>query len=82
MRGRVQDAEEGVAGLKTMDSQEADYWMAVVYAMKGNAPDGFKLANDFLEAVRRYVCACVVCACMCVCMCVCVHVRACVCVCV
>ena len=52
-RGHVQDAEEGVAGLKTLDSQEANYWLAMVFSMKGNVPDGFKLATDMLEVVRR-----------------------------
>ena len=55
MRGRVEDAEEGVAGLKALDSQEANYWLAVVYAMKGNVSDGFKLATELLENVRRWV---------------------------
>ena len=53
MRGRVEDAEEGVAGLKPLDSQKANYWMAVVCAMKRNQPDGFKLATQLLENVRR-----------------------------
>ena len=51
--GRVEDAEEGVAGLKPLDNQEANYWMAVVCAMKRNQPDGFKLATQLLENVRR-----------------------------
>ena len=53
IRGCVQDAEEGVAGLKILDSQEANYWLAMVFSMKGNVPDGFKLATDMLEIVRR-----------------------------
>ena len=51
----MEDAEEGVAGLKPLDSQEANYWMAVVCAMKRNQPDGFKLATQLLENVRRSV---------------------------
>ena len=53
----MKDAEEGVASLKALDSQEANYWMAVVCTVKGNLPDGFKLATELLENVRR----CVVC---------------------
>ena len=53
MRGNVEDAEEGAAGLKALDSQEANYWLAVVCTMKGNAPDAFRLATDLLENIMR-----------------------------
>ena len=53
----MKDAEEGVASLKALDSQEANYWMAVVCTVKENLPDRFKLATELLENIRR----CVVC---------------------
>ena len=69
----MEDAEEGVAGLKPLDSHEANYWMAVVCAMKRNQPDGFKLATQLLENVRRYVCLmciyCISCSIVLVCLC-------------
>ena len=67
----MEDAEEGVAGLKPLDSQEANYWMAVVCAMKRNLPDGFKLATQLLENVRRCVLCiyCISCSVVLVCLC-------------
>lgn len=45
-----------MADLKALDAQEANYWLAVVTAMKGNVPDGFKLVTNLLEKVKRCVC--------------------------
>ncbi|XP_065912227.1 anaphase-promoting complex subunit 5-like isoform X2 [Dysidea avara] len=53
LSGHVEEAEEGVAILKTLDEAEASYWQVVLCEVRGNPSEGFRLATNLLEETRK-----------------------------
>ena len=53
LSGHVEEAEEGVAILKTIDEAEASYWQVVLCEVRGNPSEGFRLATNLLEETRK-----------------------------